>query len=98
MFDFIKTILGTKDDARAKMELIDAGACPNCWGSQEYDNQFKEFVEDKTKANIEGDTPKTFIQQFVETNVTGIRLKSEEDRFRCPSCEGGYKVVRLPEA
>jgi len=33
-------------------EIIEAGACPNCWGVQAYDDQFVDFVKDQTKDNI----------------------------------------------
>ena len=51
--------------------------CPNCWGRQEYDNTFHELLPDLTKSNINHNKlqQKAFILQFVETNVTGIRLR-----------------------
>lgn len=77
-------------------ELVEAGACPNCWGRQEYDDQFVEYVEDQTKSNINHDKSnrKAFVQQFVETHVTGIRLKKDGDKLACPSCKGKYKFVK----
>ncbi len=53
-------------------------ACPNCWGTQEYEGCYREFQPDATKANINGDRlwRKAFVQQFVETNLTGIRLRN----------------------
>ena len=76
-------------------ELVDASACPNCWGHQEYQNKFIDFVEDKTKSNINHDklNKKSFVQQFVETNITGIRLKKEGDLMICPSCKSSHKIV-----
>jgi len=76
-------------------ELIEAGACPNCWGYQEYDDQFVEYNRDSTKSNINNDkqNQKAFVQQFVETNVTGIRLKKDGDKQVCPMCKGKYKSV-----
>ncbi|SEQ90608.1 hypothetical protein [Neolewinella agarilytica] len=52
-------------------------ACPNCWGVQEYGGCYVELLPDQTKANINGDVlrKKTFVQQFVETYVTGIKLR-----------------------
>ncbi len=73
-------------------ELIEAGACPNCWGKQEYDNKFVDFVEDQTKSNINHDKQhrKAFVQQFVETHVSGIQLKKDGDQFSCPTCHKKY--------
>jgi len=94
---FFEKLFGKK---KAKVELseddlIDAGACPNCWGRQVYDNQFVEFVEDQTKSNINKNKQgkKAFVAQFVETHVTGIRLKKDGDQLQCPSCKGKYKYV-----
>lgn len=76
-------------------ELIDAGACPNCWGKQEYDGKYVDYVKDQTKSNIDKNKSgkKAFIQQFVETNVTGIRLKKDGDKQTCPACKLGFKIV-----
>ncbi len=76
-------------------ELLDAGACPSCWGRQVYDDQIKEFAIDQTKSNINHDKlhKKAFVQQFVETHVTGIRLKKDGDQLSCPKCNGKYKYV-----
>lgn len=76
-------------------EIVEAGVCPNCWGRQAYDGQYKEFVEDRTKSNINHDKQgqKAFVQQFVETNITGIRLKKDGDQQTCPVCKTGYKDV-----
>jgi len=82
--------------------LVEANVCPNCWGTQEYDNQFFEYVEDQTKSNInqtksninqDKTHQKAFVQQFVETHVTGIRLKREGEDLYCPKCKGKYKHV-----
>ncbi len=75
--------------------LLNANVCPNCWGKQEYDNQFVDYIEDQTKANINHDksNQKAFVQQFVETNVTGIQLKREGDMLSFPRCKVRYKHV-----
>ena len=33
-------------------ESIDAGACPNCWGYQEYDDKFVAHNSGQTKSNF----------------------------------------------
>lgn len=73
--------------------LIEANTCPNCWGRMEYDDQFVEFTKDQTKSNINHDKTqqKAFVQQFVETHVTGIRLKRDGENLHCPKCKGKYK-------
>jgi len=69
-------------------EIIEAGACPNCWGVQAYNDQFVDFVKDQTKDNINhnNQNPKAFIQQFVATHVSGIKLKNNA----CPVCKKVY--------
>lgn len=94
---FLRSYLGLAVDENSSDDtiLLEANVCPNCWGTQEYDNQFKEFVADQTKGNINHDKTqkKAFVQQFVETHVTGIHLKQEGDYLHCPRCKGKYKYV-----
>ncbi len=91
---FLSKLFGSEPNpAQAAEEaLIEAGACPNCWGHGAYDGQLKDFFEDPTKANINHDKEqrKAFIQQFVETNVTGIRLKQDGNQKICPKCKVKY--------
>lgn len=72
--------------APSKQEILEAGACPNCWGTQMYDDKYIAFRKDKTKSNINSTENKTFIAQFVETHISGIKLLTEEDRTYCPKC------------
>lgn len=76
-------------------EIIEAGACPNCWGRNEYDRHYKEYVYDQKKSNINHDRQgkKAFIQQFVEDHITGIRLKKNGNQLSCPTCKNKYKYV-----
>ncbi len=87
---FFKNLFGKKDQAiqLSNDELVAAGACPNCWGSQSYDDEYRAYTKDQTKANISGDKQhqKAFVAQFVETNVTGIKLKSDGDKMKCSKC------------
>lgn len=76
-------------------ELISAGICPNCWGRQKYNDAYVDYVKDQTKANISNDKQhqKAFVQQFVETNVTGIKLKKDGDFQVCPTCKSKHKFI-----
>ncbi len=76
----------------SKAEIIEAGACPNCWGKQEYDNQYIAFRKDKTKANISNKEQKAFVTQFVETHVSGIKLLTADDRTYCPKCDASISA------
>ncbi len=69
-------------------DLVAAGACPNCWGTQSYDNEYRDYVKDRTKDNVNHDKrgQKAFIAQFVETHVTGIHLKRDQHKIVCKAC------------
>lgn len=93
---FFEKLFGIKEKIDlSKEELVNAGACPNCWGHQEYQDKFIDYVEDQTKSNINHDkyNKKAFVQQFIETNITGIRLKKEGDLLVCPSSTSSHKYV-----
>ena len=92
---FFSKLFGRKKNSEVLTDeaIAEAGACPNCWGSQKYDKQYLEFVKDQTKSNINHDkgSQKAFVQQFIETNVTGIRLKRDGNQQSCPVCKTKYK-------
>ncbi len=91
-----KKLFGKKDGSSNvnEQDIVDAGACPNCWGRQEYEGKFIDFVNDQTKSNINHDKEhqKAFVAQFVETHVTGIRLKNDGNKMTCPKCKGKYQM------
>lgn len=71
-------------------ELINAGACPNCWGSQEYDNVIRQLTEDK-QIDVKNHSSKhAFIQDFVVKHVKGIQLKKGNDGMTCNKCKTNY--------
>ncbi len=84
-----KNLFGKKQsEIFSEEELKSAGACPNCWGHQDYDGEYLQFVEDQTKSNINHDksNQKAFIAQFVEERVSGIKLRKVENKLSCPVC------------
>ena len=91
MFKAIKEFL--KNRSEGKKVLAPEGVCPNCWGKQAYADEFVTFTEDQTKANVNHDKEhqKAFIQQFMETNVTGIQLKRDGSELTCSRCKVKYK-------
>lgn len=94
---FFSKLFGKKKNSEilSDEQIIESGACPNCWGLNEYDGLYKDYVYDQTKSNINHDKqhPKAFIQQFIEDHITGIRLKKDGDKQYCPSCKTKYKNV-----
>ena len=83
------------DPSPSETDLLEEGVCPNCWGQQDYDGKYIALVKDQTKSNINNDAAhkKAFVQQFIETGITGIRLKREGDLQVCLKCAGKYKYV-----
>ncbi|MFK7846003.1 MAG: hypothetical protein AB8G77_11940 [Rhodothermales bacterium] len=73
-------------------DLIEAGACPNCWGTQEYADQFVQYQKDRDRnvVNMDKTAKKAFIQTFVQDNMTGIQLKKEGYLLVCQKCKKGY--------
>ncbi len=89
---FLHKLFGKNSLDLNDQEIVDTGACPNCWGKQEYENEYKAFSEDQTKANINHDKAhqKAFVAQFVETHVSGIKLKTDGDKLHCPKCNARF--------
>lgn len=66
------------------------GYCPNCWGTQEYDNQIREMYKDKQIDVNNHQSNYAFIQDFVVTHIDGIRLKKGGSSLECPTCKVKY--------
>lgn len=90
MLAFLSKLFGNDPNEKKVKEtaLLEANVCPNCWGRGEYDGQFFDYAVDQTKSNINADKlhQKAFIQQFVETHVSGIQLKKGAENRYCPKC------------
>ena len=77
----------SKDETKGKTP---EGLCPNCWGSQEYDNTIRELYKDKQIDVNNHDTNHAFIQDFVVSHVSGIKLKKGNTGMVCPTCHTAY--------
>ena len=84
-----------KSNQLTENDLVEASICPNCWGKQEWNGKFVEYVEDRQRAANLGDptAQKAFVEQFIEKHITGIRLKSDGDYLSCPTCNAKFKKV-----
>ncbi len=94
--NFFKNLFSKKNKINlSDSELIEAGACPNCWGKQEYGDQYVEFAKDQTKSNINNDKQrqKAFVQQYIETGITGIQLKRDGEYLACSKCSFKHKYA-----
>ena len=63
------------------------GICPNCWGKQQWEGEFYEFIKG-SKNDIKDDTYNNFINKIVESNIDGIKIK--EDTYTCATCNMKY--------
>ena len=62
------------------------GMCPNCWGKQEYDGKIRELYEDKQIDVNNHMANYAFIQDFIVTQLDGIRLIKGNNGYECPTC------------
>jgi len=70
---------------------VPEGLCPNCWGKQEYDNTIRKMYKDK-QIDVNNHTANyAFIQEFMVTNLNGIKLKKGNNSLECPTCKVTYK-------
>ena len=67
--------------------LTTDGACPICWGEQEYDGVIRELYKDKQIDVNNGKANHAFIQKFVVNQLDGIHLKKGNNGYECPTCK-----------
>jgi len=72
------------------------GVCPNCWGTQEYGDKVVEAMKDAEISFNNHIKRKSFIQQFVQDNITGSILQKYKDGMYCPACQTIYKNLPNP--
>lgn len=81
-------------DLFSKEELLSRDICPDCWEQMTYYNEYMTYVEDRTKTDIHGpvsdSSNKAFIEDFVQDNITGIKLKNDHHRKYCPTCKHNF--------
>lgn len=77
----------------SKEDLVEMGVCPNCWGTQEYQDQYVQYQKerDRSVVNMDPTAQKGFIQRFVQDHLTGIQLKREGYLLVCSKCKKGYQ-------
>ncbi len=81
LIDFFK-----KSEKETKGSTPD-GVCPVCWGHQEYDNTVRKMYIDKQVDVNNHKANHSFIQQFVISEISGIKLVKKEKGNVCPTCE-----------
>lgn len=76
-----------KQPAKSTKGQTPQGLCANCWGEQEYDNTIREMYDDKQIDVNNHEANYAFIQNFVVTNIEGIKLIKGNNSFKCPTCK-----------
>lgn len=71
--------------------------CPNCWGGQEYNGEFRKKEFDHDKQVIEHRSKDGFIRAFEVKYIDGIELKNQGEIHVCTSCQKKYYLKEQKE-
>lgn len=66
------------------------GICPNCWGKQQWEGEFYEFIKG-SKNDKRDETYNSFINKIVESNIKGITI--QKDTYTCKTCNTNYPGI-----
>nr|WP_321236103.1 hypothetical protein [uncultured Psychroserpens sp.] len=86
LIDTIKTYF-TKKKNNEDTGLAPEGICPNCWGKQQWEGEFYEYLKG-SKNDKRDETYNNFINKIVETNISGIVI--DKDTYTCKTCQVKY--------
>ncbi|EAR00011.1 hypothetical protein [Maribacter sp. HTCC2170] len=86
ILESIKSYFGKKMNNEKTGEAPE-GVCPNCWGKQEWEGEFYEFMKG-SKNDKRDETYNNFINKIVESNIEGIRI--QQDSYTCKTCNIKY--------
>ena len=75
-----------KQPAEVSKGKTPEGLCPNCWGTQEYDNVVRDLYKDKQIDVNNHEANHNFIKEIVVARIDGIRLIKGTSAFECPTC------------
>ncbi|MEH6537659.1 MAG: hypothetical protein V7719_14765 [Psychroserpens sp.] len=86
LIDNIKNYFDKKKN-NEETGLAPEGICPNCWGKQQWEGEFYDFLKG-SKNDKRDETYNNFINKVVETNISGIAI--DKDTFTCKTCQVKY--------
>ena len=67
------------------------GLCPNCWGRQEYGNQFYEAVKN-SNVDVNTKNPEVgWITDYANKHLMDIQLVDQGDGLVCKKCKISYR-------
>ena len=75
-----------------KIETLE-NYCPNCWGFQEYSDNFYEAVKNHGITINDIDANRGWIQNYADLNLGGIKFSHKENEETvCNQCKVKYKL------
>jgi hypothetical protein len=83
--NFFKKLLS--NNSKGEIDNLMEGYCPNCWGDQEYADEVREKFRDPQIDVNNGEANYAFVQDFIVTHLTGIKLKSTTSGVGCSRCK-----------
>ncbi|WP_299118901.1 hypothetical protein [uncultured Winogradskyella sp.] len=86
LFESIKSYFNKKKNNESTGNSPE-GICPNCWGKQEWEGEFYEFMKG-SKNEKRDETYNNFINKIVESNIEGIAI--QKDTYTCKTCTINY--------
>jgi len=73
---------------------VPEGYCPNCWGRQEYGEQFYKAVRNYSTDINSTDPKKGWIQEYANKHLLGIQLQKKDDQLICNQCKITYSPAK----
>jgi hypothetical protein len=89
LYDSLVNFLNQKSDRLDSPEEY----CPNCWGRQNYSNQFLEAIKTEHIDTNNVLEMKGWIQAYAIKHFEGLKVKQISDHLECPSCKVRYKAT-----
>ncbi len=67
------------------------GLCPNCWGRQQYGNEYFKAVKNHGLDINTIDGNIGWVQEYAEKHLQGIKLIDQGDKYACQTCRITYR-------
>jgi len=81
----IKAFFSKKDNNEVTGEAP-VGVCPNCWGAQQWENEYYEFKKGHS-GNYDNDTYNSFIQDVARKLG---KVTAQGNEYHCQTCMMKY--------
>ena len=77
--------------SKEKIADTPVGICPNCWGKQEYGNQFYEAMRNQNVNANENSDKRGWVAEYAEKHLSPIALIEEDGMQYCQKCKLTYR-------